>query len=228
MASGTDSHTPWAAPSPLPSGCCTERVRLRYWQPADAPAMLQALSVDRPSFLPWLPWTATDNRTVEECGAAIERQRLKRERLDPPADDFTIAISDARSGDVLGGTGLHRIIHGAHEAEIGYWMRADRRRQGLCQEAVAALVTWAFRSPSEGGWGLRRIHIRCASLNAASRQVPQRLGFVHEATLRKERWVDGLGWDDTLVFGMLRDEWRGEPAGLTIDRQGVPNGARGT
>jgi RimJ/RimL family protein N-acetyltransferase len=155
--------------------------------------MLQALSVDRPGFLPWLPWTATDNRTVEECGAAIERQRLKRERLDPPADDFTIAISDARSGDVLGGTGLHRIIHGAHEAEIGYWMRADRRRQGLCQEAVAALVTWAFRSPSEGGWGLRRIHIRCASLNAASRQVPQRLGFVHEATLRKERWVDGLG-----------------------------------
>jgi hypothetical protein len=43
-----------------------------------------------------------------------------------------------------------------------------------------------------------------------------------------ERWVDGLGWDDTLVFGMLRDEWRGAPAGLTIDRQGVPNGARGT
>ena len=93
-----------------------------------------------------------------------------------------------------------------------------RRRIRRCREAVSAHVTWAFRSPIEGGWGLRRIHIRCASLNAASRQVPQRLGFVHEATLRKERWVDGLGWDYTLVFGMLRDEWRGEPAGFTIDR----------
>ena len=48
--------------------------------------------------------------------------------------------------------------------------------------------------------------------------MPERLGFVHEATLRKERWVDGLGWDDTLVFGMLREEWRGEPAGFRVDR----------
>jgi len=192
-------------------------VLLRYWQPADAAAMFEALSIDRSSFLPWLPFVENDNRTVEECGAAIERFRGERERIDPPAVDFVIAIFDAPSGEVVGSTGVTRIVRAAHEGEIGYWIRADRRRQGLCQEAVAALVTWAFRTPADGGWGLRRIHIRCAGRNVPSATVPRRLGFVHEATLRKDRWVNGIGWDDTLVFGMLRDEWRGEPSGFAID-----------
>ena len=213
---GLDLPAPWAAPTPLPAGCRTSRLALRYWQPQDAPAMLEALTIDRESFLPWLPWTLTDNRTVEQCLDAIERHRGKRERTDAPPDDVVVAIMDAKTGDALGGTGLHRMVHAYHEAEIGYWMRSDRRRQGLCTEAVAALVTWAFLPQDQGGWGLRRIHIRCAALNVASSAVPRRLGFVHEATLRKERWVPGSGWDDTLVFGMLHDEWRAAPAGFAV------------
>lgn len=211
------SRAPWAAPEPLPEGCRTPRVRLRYWETQDAPAMLDALSVDRQSFLPWLPWVKVDNRSVDECAASIERFRATRTRADPPPTDYVIAIFDPLSGEAIGGTGLHRITHATHEAEIGYWVRADCRRQGLCREAVAALVTWAFRDPLQGGWGLRRIHIRCAALNVPSQLVPKRLGFVHEATLRQERWVDGSGWDDTLVFGMLRDEWRGEPGGFAVE-----------
>ena len=181
--------------------------------------MRAALDVDRESFEPWLPWTSSDNRTDEECVAAIERQREKRERVEPPADDFTLGIFDATTGEALGGTGLHRIVHAAYEGEIGYWMRADRRRQGLCSEAVAALITWAFAPQEEGGWGLRRIHIRCTGANHASRRVAESLGLVHEATLRQERWVRTRGWDDTIVFGVLRDEWNAAPAGLKFERR---------
>lgn len=218
MPSAPAKPEPWRAPSPLPTACHTHRIRLRSWRPSDAPAMLEALSVDRPSFLPWLPWTATDNRTVEECKASIARFEARNATIDPAPTDYVLAILEAGSDKVLGGTGLHRMAHAMHEAEIGYWMRADRRRQGLCSEAVAALVAWAFRSPAEGGWGLRRIHIRCAALNGPSAVIPKRLGFVHEATLRQDRWVDGSGWDDTLVFGMLHEEWRGEPMGFAIER----------
>ncbi|MFO0782111.1 MAG: GNAT family protein [Phycisphaerales bacterium] len=215
---GSNAPAPWTAPQPLPTGCRTSRLSLCYWQLEDAPAMLAALTIDRESFLPWLPWTLTDNRTVEQCCAAIERQREKRERADGQPEDVVVAIFDAMTGDALGGTGLHRMVHAYHEAEIGYWMRADRRRQGFCTEAVAALVTWAFMPQDQGGWGLRRIHIRCAALNVPSSAVPRRLGFAHEATLRKERWVPGHGWDDTLVFGMLREEWRAAPAGFAVNQ----------
>lgn len=175
--------------------------------------MLDALNADRASFLPWLPWVLADNRTLDECSAAIERFRIKADRQDPPADDFVIGIFDRASGLPLGGTGLHRIVHAWHEAEIGYWIRPDRRAQGLCTEAVAGLISWAFTPHERGGWGLRRLHIRCAGRNAASQRVPAKLGLRHEARLVRERWTDGLnspipsGWDDTLVWGVVTEEW---------------------
>lgn len=169
--------------------------------------MFAALEADRSSFLPWLPWVLNDNRTEAECLAAIDRQRTKRLRTDPVADDFTIAIFDRSTGTAVGGTGLHRIHHGAHEAEIGYWIRPDLRGRGLCSEAVAGLISWAFTPQSQGGWGLRRLHIRCAGQNVASRAVPRKLGLREEARLMQERWTIDMGWDDTLVWGVLIDEW---------------------
>ncbi len=198
---------PWVPPAPLPRGIEHGRISLRYWEPSDAQAMLEALNYQRESFLPWLPWTITENQTVEACANAIERQREKRERADPPADDFTLGVFERESNKVLGGTGLHRVVASAHEGEIGYWMRADRRREGLCAEAVALLISWAFTEQANGGWGLRRMHIRCASRNTSSRQVPAKLGLRAEAVLKQERWVPTIGWDDTLVWGVLRDEW---------------------
>lgn len=169
--------------------------------------MFAAIESDRASLHPWLPWAMTDNRTVYECTFQIERFKRERERTSPPADNFVLGIFDRRTGEVIGGTGLHRVVHATHQAEIGYWVRADRRRQGLCTEAVAGLLTWAFAPQSGGGWGLRRIEIFCAGSNAASQRVPRKLGLRQEVHKRADRWVPGIGWDDTLRWGVLAHEW---------------------
>lgn len=202
-----DIPAPWLPPVPLPESRETSRLVLRYFTPEDAPSMVAAIDADRASMLPWLPWVRTDNRTVAEGIYSVERFRRDRARTSPPPDDFVIGIFDRATGEVLGGTGLHRIAPAAYEAEIGYWVHPGRRRQGICSEAVAALLSWAFLAKEQGGWGLRRIHIRCAGANTASRRVPAKLGLTQEATLRQERWIPGIGWDDTLVWGVLADEW---------------------
>jgi RimJ/RimL family protein N-acetyltransferase len=196
---------PWKPPVPLPSQLATERTRLRYWQPDDAGSMLRALDAGRDSFLPWLPWVTTDNRTPVECIFSIERFRRKREQVEPPCDDFVLGIFDRSTNEALGGTGLHRIDAANHQAEIGYWIRPDRRRQGLCTEAVAGLITWAFTPQADGGWGLRRIEIFCAGSNRASQAVPKKLGLRQEVHQIGRRWVNG--WDDTLGWAVLADEW---------------------
>lgn len=200
---------PWRPSSPLPGECRTERVLIRYWRPEDAPAALAAIEIDRASFLPYLPFMETDNQNEAQVVYHFERMRRDRERATPVADDFVMGMFDAASGDVIGGTGLHRAVHAAHQAEIGYWVRADRRREGLCTEAVSGLISWALRPQSDGGWGLRRIEILCAASNTASQAVPRKLGLREEVRQRAHRWLPGVGWDDTLGWGVLASEWAG-------------------
>jgi RimJ/RimL family protein N-acetyltransferase len=197
----------WKAPRPLPARLETPRLVLRYWEAGDAAGMLEALEVDRRSYLPWLPWVAEDNQDVAQCIFQIERMRRERESGD---GNFVIAVFDRATGAVVGGTGLHRIVAAAHQGEIGYWVRPDRRGEGLCTEAVRHLISWALRPSEQGGWGLRRIEVLCAGANAASQRVPRKLGLRKEVHRKQDRFVPGIGWDDTLGWGVVKEEWDGE------------------
>jgi RimJ/RimL family protein N-acetyltransferase len=195
----------WTPPAELPGRWQTARLVLRWWEQGDASGLFEAVSTSRPTLLPWLPWVNTEHHAVHESVYAIEK--MKRQREAPGTTDYTLAIIDRAGGGVVGGTGLHRIRPDAHEAEIGYWVRATLRGRGLCTEATAGLISWAFTPQHRGGWGLRRVHIRCAGANGASARVPEKLGLRPEARLVQERWVTGAGWQDTLVWGVLADEW---------------------
>src|ERR1043165_7916686 len=192
----TDAPKAWTPPSPLPERLDTPRLTLRYWQTSDAPAMHAAIEASRPTLLPWMVWALNDNRTVEECIFHIEKFRRAREQPAGGADSFAMAIFDrARGGgEPVGGTGFHRLKFDLHQAEIGYWVRADRRRQGPCTEAGRHPISWGFRPQSDGGWGFRRIEIFCAADNEASRGVPTKIGLTREYHGRQVRWREAHGW----------------------------------
>jgi RimJ/RimL family protein N-acetyltransferase len=63
---------------------------------------------------------------------------------------------------------------GAGAREIGYWIRAERARQGLMTEAAAGVIRIGFEVDK-----LRRIEIQCDPANLASAGIPRRLGFSH-------------------------------------------------
>lgn len=199
------SPAPWTSPSPLPEAFHTDRLTIRFYQASDAAAFYEMIAGSRTSFQPWLPWAASEHLAPEQSVYFIEK--FRRDRIEPAATDFTMGIFDRKTGVPLGGTGLHRIVPNTHEGEIGYYVRADAQNKGICTEATRGLITWAFTPQDKGGWGLRRIHIRCAARNLASQRVPRKIGLREEARLVQERWVPGMGWDDTLVWGVMADEW---------------------
>lgn len=198
---------PWTPPSPLPVAFQTERLTIRFPGAPDADGFFEMISSSRASFAPWLPWAETEHVAVEQTMYFIEK--FRRTRTEPGATDFTMGIFDRATGRPLGGTGLHRVVPNTYEGEIGYYVRADAQNKGICTEATRGLITWALTPQDQGGWGLRRIHIRCAARNLASQRVPRKLGLREEARLVQERWTPGLGWEDTLVWGVLNDEWDG-------------------
>ena len=191
---------PWAPPRPLPLPLVTERLTIDVWRPLDAPSLWEAIDTSRSSLIPWLPWAASGHRDPEETLERIEA--WTRQWTAPEPTDVFLGLRDRATDAIVGMAGFHQIVPELLQAEIGYWVREERRNQGLCSEAVRALVTSGFRD-----WGFRRITVECAGLNVPSRRVVEKAGLPLEACFKDARWIDGLGWSDSLVFGVLATEW---------------------
>ena len=58
----------------------------------------------------------------------------------------------------------------------------------------------------------QRVEIHCDPANARSASVPRKLGFLHEATLRKRIELADGRYRDTMVWTLLREEYLSSPA----------------
>ena len=181
----------------LPGELTGPRVLLRPLRPGDGAAIFEAVAESREQISPWLPWVEkTQSREDSEETARRGAARwLTRE-------DLMAGIWERETNRFLGGSGLHRINWAVPRFEIGYWLRTSAWGQGYVTETVQVLCEFAFEA-----LGANRVEIRCDAKNARSRAVPERLGFVQEATLRNQA-RDGAGdLRDTLVFALTPDDY---------------------
>ena len=180
----------------------TERLVIRCWEPKDAPLLKEAVDGSIDHLLPWLPWARKEPQTVEE---KVELLRMFRGKFDL-GEDFVLGIFSRDENEVLGGTGLHP-RRGPNEREIGYWVRKERANQGIITESTSALVKVGFEIE-----GFHRLEIRCDPENQASATIPGKLGFRHEATLRKHLLPGNDTPRDSMVWSLLAEEYPGTPA----------------
>lgn len=195
---------PWSAPRPLPAAMEQDGLCVRLYEKGDGPALFSAVSEQRDALLPWMVWATTDHLSVDDSIHYVER--FRRAALDPGCLDFPMGIWDTQSDQLIGATGLHRIHPELRDAEIGYWVRGDRQRLGVCTRAVGMLISSALRPAEQGGWGIRRIVIYNEVANVASRRVCEKLGLRLEMRMKQERYLSD-GYRDTLGFAVLADEW---------------------
>lgn len=180
----------------------TERLVIRCWEPYDAPLLKEAVDVSVDHLLPWLPWAKDEPQTIDEKVELLRRFRARFDR----DEDYVLGIFDREEEKALGGTGWHN-RHGKRETEIGYWVRADRAREGIASESTAALVKAGFEV-----LGLHRIEIRCDPENHASVAIPRNLGFRHDATLPKRMLALMEEPRDTMVWSLFREDYPYTPA----------------
>lgn len=180
----------------------TERLVMRCWNPADAPLLKAAIDMSLDHLRPWMPWALHE---PEELSAKVERLRSFRGNFDLGVD-FVYGIFNADESQVLGGTGLHARI-GSDALEIGYWIRVDHIGQGLATEVAGALTRVAFEINN-----VRRVEIHCRPNNVRSAAVPRKLGYIHEATLRRRTLETDGSYGDTMVWTMFHDDYAGTVA----------------
>jgi diamine N-acetyltransferase len=103
----------------------------------------------------------------------------------------------------VGTVGLFGVDHTEGGAGLGVMIGdPDDTGHGYGSDAIAAIVDFAFRSLR-----LERIWLDVYDFNEPARRVYDRLGFVHEGTLRHAYFREGRHVD-VHRMAALRDEWR--------------------
>jgi ribosomal-protein-serine acetyltransferase len=171
---------------------------LRLLRAEDASELHALVEANREHLARWLPWAG------EQDLPGTERFIVETQGQRARDDGFQACIAPA--GPIVGMAGFHSIDWGNRRTSIGYWLSEDHQGRGLMTTAVSALIDHAF-----GERSLHRLEIHCAPANRRSRAIPERLGFREEATLRETELVGGRPLD-SVVYGLLADEWKGRPA----------------
>jgi RimJ/RimL family protein N-acetyltransferase len=106
------------------------------------------------------------------------------------------------SGNVIGTCSLFDYLQEHRTAEIGYAFHPDHWGQGYASEIIPELVAFGFDYLD-----LNRIHAEADPRNVGSTKALLRMGFQQEGRLR-ENWVyPGEKPSDTILLGLLRNEW---------------------
>jgi RimJ/RimL family protein N-acetyltransferase len=142
-------------------------IRVRRWRLEDAGDLHQLLLANLEHLRPWMGWVAAEPRSLEERRDKITEWRTRWDA----GEDFSYAIVEDVGGELLGGCGLHRRI-APDGLELGYWVRGDRTGQGVATDTARALVEAAFSVD-----GITHVEIHHDAANAASRRIPEKVGF---------------------------------------------------
>ena len=172
----------------------TERLILRKPHPDDAPALF-AIHAD-PEVMRYFsepPWH-DDSRAAGKIAddiAAFENE-----------DYLRFAIELKAGGQYLGSCTLFAEHRQNRRAEIGYVLGRQYWGKGYMQEALSALLEFAFVERN-----LNRLEADIDPLNTASASALERQGFRQEGFL-PERWIVDGHVSDTALYGLLRREWQ--------------------
>jgi RimJ/RimL family protein N-acetyltransferase len=171
----------------------SERLIVRPVEERDLPALLLVNGDDEATrFLPYASW-----RSLADARAWFERMNGMGAR----GESIQYVLIERASDLAIGSCLLFRYEESSARAELGYVLGRRYWGRGIMREALVAVLNCAF-----GAYGLRRLEAEVDPLNLASNRLLESLGFAREGRLRK-RWVDKGAAHDTIIYGLLNDEW---------------------
>lgn len=180
----------------------TDRLVLRCWSPEDAPALRAALDVCDAHLRPMIPFMKDEPRSLQQTAEWLRGHRAAFDLRQM----YRYAVFDAEEQNLLGENMLLARV-GPGGLEIGYWTHKDATGKGIATEATCAVIRVAFEIEK-----VERVEIMCTPENKASASIPERLGFTHEATLKK-RVPDSEGKTrDLMVWSLFAKDFAATPA----------------
>jgi ribosomal-protein-serine acetyltransferase len=163
-------------------------ILLRQLQSGDVDPMYAAVRESIPEVSRWLPWCHEGYARSETVDFVASAATAWKNNVQYP-----FGIFDADGIGFLGGISINHIARTNRLANVGYWVRTARTRQGIAVRAVLLAARFAFERQ-----GLTRLEIACIPTNTASRRVAEKAGARLEAIARNRIVMHGKAYDAAL------------------------------
>jgi RimJ/RimL family protein N-acetyltransferase len=165
----------------------------------DASVIYDATLVSLEDLTPWMDWCNPDY-SIE-----ITLDWLRRLPLDwEEGINYQFGIFDNLNGQFVGSCGINHINRYYLLANLGYWIRSDRKGEGIATATAIRVAKFGFHELE-----LRRIEIVTGVENQASRRVAEKAGAMFEGLLRK-RLKLGDKNIDAAMYSLIPEDLSGD------------------
>jgi ribosomal-protein-serine acetyltransferase len=144
-------------------------------------SLVEAIDESREELERWTNWCQSDY-SPEVSRAWLE----SRERARFEGNSYDFALTDAHTGDLVGGCTIDRIQPDHRLGNVWYWVRNSRTDAGAASAATAAVAEF----------GLSRLHLVRLEMvvseeNFRGQRVAEKVGAVREARLKNRLIING-------------------------------------
>ncbi len=171
-----------------------QEISLRLLEARGDAALFALVDANRKYLRRWMAWLDGTKAVAD----IAEFTRTTRQQF---ADNGGFVAGIWFRGELCGVVGHNHVSWVNRAGTLGYWLSADLQGRGIMTRACRAIVDYSFDELN-----LNRVEIRCASENAPSRAIPQRLGFTHEGTIRNAEWLYDK-FVDHEIYGILKNDF---------------------
>jgi RimJ/RimL family protein N-acetyltransferase len=173
-----------------------EIVTLRPYEFGDENNLHKAVQESLPELSPWMSW-ANESYTSETARNFITLARAYWSS----GSMYAFAITDAQSGEFLGGCSLSHIHPLYHFCNLGYWVRTSQHGKGIAGRAAKLTANFAFEKVN-----LIRAEIVIAVGNESSLRVAKKVG-AHDEGILLNRMTIGAQICNAHMFSLLPSDF---------------------
>lgn len=174
----------------------TARLVLRRFEPSDLPALM-AYRND-PDVARYQSWETFSMREAQSLIAEQQTEEPGR-----PLSWFQFAFALKATNELIGDALLH-VGPDARLGEVGYTLAVAYQKQGYAQEAMRAILAYAFETLR-----LHRVMAVLDCRNLPSARLLERLGMRREGHFLQNAWYKDE-WCDEYEYALLRSEWESQ------------------
>ncbi len=145
-------------------------------------------------------WFTVDLSPPEE----MEKWMLQLLAESNDGKKMTFAVKLRETGQIIGSTSYGNIEWKEKNIEIGWtWIGGDFIGAGINKHMKFLMLCHAFEVMN-----IERLELRTDKINVRSRRAMEKIGARHDGTLRNHRYTRGGRRRDTVVYGIIKSEWK--------------------